>query len=124
MKGETISNITDDHVDIRCLQGENGDNIPGYEKIGKVTSNKLSISSSDKIDTLLKRGYDIYIRNRLLIDMSLCPYVLENMSFILESFRTTSKYDGKGFVKKIMDLKIKGMASEAGKVIASFKPSE
>jgi len=120
MSSDTTHTIAEDVVDIRCLQGESGDNIAGYDKVGKVTSAKLSTESTEKVSFLLETGYDIYIRNRLLIDLSLSPFVLENMSFIINSFKGTQSYDAKAFITKLMELKIKGMSSEAGKIVTSF----
>jgi len=120
MTSDTTQMINEDIVDIRCLQGEDGDNIAGYNKVGKVTSAKLSMDATEKISFLLGIGYDVYIRNRLLIDLSLSPYVLENMSYIINSFKDQPKYDAKEFIKKIMELKIKGMSADAGRIVASF----
>lgn len=101
---------------VKCFAGDNSDKIRGYEKIGPIRA--LPLASIDKRSDFfndldkpkIKKGDDIitaddeeYWKNLLLIDMSLCPYLFNNIKYVERKFRR-HKNKGQIFnVKKIIE---------------------
>ena len=67
------------------------------------------------------KGKEIYEKNRKLIDLSLCPYVAENMTYILEKISETTKFDKEIITELVYSKhKIKGIMSEYKSIILPF----
>ena len=116
-----IDHVDEDPVDNKCFQGEHGDNIDGYEKIGEVNAGRICESVQKKVDFLKFRGSDIYVRNRKLIDLTLCPYLCENMIYVATQSVQPIIYDRKLFVQTLYDSKVRGIAGEVNNILQTFK---
>jgi DNA polymerase I len=121
-----------DPVMHKCLVGDKSDNISGYYLIGDIKAALLvenrhkqkEFFESDKTVTQ-KEGSPVGIKrlidNYKLIDLSLCPYVLDNMEYILSRQFKPVKFN----LKKIKDLiskyKLKGVTSSISRYVSPFK---
>ncbi len=106
----------------KCLMGDKSDNIPGYTQIGKKRSLRLTISHEDRGAFLENRGKELYERNRLLIDLSLCPELLNNMLYIEgELSKSEPPFDETAVLHTIMEQKIRGLRGEFSRCILPFK---
>lgn len=110
-----------DPVEIKCFTGEKTDNILGYSQIGPVRAEEL-IKDNKKRNTFLDtRGHEIYRRNRALVDLSLCPYMLHNMTYIQEVLSTDVAFDIPKMREVIQTYKVKGLMGEISGVLLPFK---
>lgn len=108
-------------IDTKCLGGDKSDNINGYYRIGKVKSKAIS-QDNIKMKLLLEdKGDEIYRLNRALIDLSLCPYVLKNILYIINASGIASVFDKDRLKELFYDkYKLKGMVREFTKTILPF----
>ena len=111
-----------DTVAFKCLDGDTSDNITGYYGIG---SKKAAEHVKDPVmmgELLKEKGPEIYIKNRKLIDLSLCPHLPENIVYMTEAFNQTMKFDKKVLIELIYNKhKIKGLMVEYKTIISPFK---
>jgi 5'-3' exonuclease len=70
-------------VRIKCLQGDSSDNIDGYHGVGKIKSPKLAGDNKLIAEFLESKGDEQFSRNLRLIDLALCPYILDNIRYII-----------------------------------------
>jgi len=110
-----------DPVDELCFKGEKGDHIEGYHRIGDVTSKVICENRTNFIDFFRTHNKDIYVRNRKLIDLSMCPYVCDNMGYIIEESLKPSSFNKKEFLLGVYNLKIKGIIGDINNILSSFK---
>jgi DNA polymerase-1 len=108
-------------IEVKCFMGEKTDNIPGYPGIGPVKSKKLVTDYDYRRKFLDDNGIGIYIRNKALIDLSLCPYTLRNMKVVINTMQKPVKYDISGIIKIIQKYKVKGLLGEMSTSLLPFK---
>ena len=108
-------------IELKCFTGEKGDNISGYRGIGPVKGKMLVIDSEARNTFFKNYGTGIYIRNKILIDLSLCPYVLRNMKCIMKGTMTPVVYDISEAIKIIQKYKVKGMMGEISSSLTVFR---
>ena len=110
-----------DPIDYKCFMGEKGDNITGYSGIGPKRAETLLNDIEHRCE-FLKNNKDIYIRNRKLIDLSLCPELAENILYINEILAVDVLFDYDKIISIISKHKIRGMMTEVSNIIVpSFK---
>ncbi|MBD3407199.1 MAG: hypothetical protein GF411_13855 [Candidatus Lokiarchaeota archaeon] len=117
-----VDKPTLDPVSIKCLQGDKTDNIKGYDGIGKVKSKRL-VESPDKLFEFLQaNGDNIYRRNRRIIDLSLCPFTLDNILYIMKILSTEKPQFDSDKLKELLHekYKMRGMVVEYPKTILPF----
>jgi 5'-3' exonuclease len=112
---------TVDPVIVKSLMGETGDNIEGYNKIGIVTATKIASDHKIRADFFSKNDGTMYRRNRVLIDLTLCPYLLQNLFYVDEVMVQPTKFDMKAIYDIIQRYKVKGLAGEVAQVIYPYK---
>jgi 5'-3' exonuclease len=110
-----------DPVDLRSLAGERGDNIVGYPKIGPVRAAKLMADPKKRQKLFDDFGKKMYLRNRALIDLTLCPYLLKNISYILKMMSSDIKYDDARIRSIIQKYRVRGLSGEIKRSILPFK---
>jgi 5'-3' exonuclease len=110
-----------DPVDLRCLTGEVGDNIDGYKQIGPIRAKKLILDDHNRQEFFDARGAEQYMQNRLLIDLSISPYVRDNMLYILKQLSMETKCDLKNVMKIIRENRVSGMLGEMSSSMMTFK---
>lgn len=119
-KGGRIVQIPDlDPVEIKCFAGEATDTIPGYDQIGPKRAAIIVKDIKARKDFFEKHDRETYDRNKRLIDLSLCPELLENMNYVLDVLCEDQKFDEKG-VKKLIST-IKGLTGEYSNSILPFR---
>lgn len=112
-------NLDYDPVIQKSLAGDDSDEIPGYDQIGPVRSKKLAQSLGDLNAFLDERGAATYIRNRLLIDLSMCPNLLKNTLYVQKEL--TKKVEFSRAAVYDQAKKIPRLAEEYDRSIAPFK---
>lgn len=110
-----------DPVELKCFSGDAGDNIDGYYNIGPVRAKQLAIDAQKRDDFFKTHGDEIYRLNRILIDLSLCPYTLQNITYIDEVLRTRCSFDMKSIHEIIQRHKVRGLAGDLSNSILPFK---
>lgn len=120
--GEVYPREENDLVEIKAFMGEKGDNIEGYDQIGPVRAENLAKNYQDRFVFFDTHDKKVYLRNRALIDLSLCPYMLRNMEWIRYGMATQKlRFDMKEINKAIQIYKVRGLSSEISKTILPFK---
>lgn len=111
-----------DPVEVKCFMGDKlSDNIPGYYLIGEARAKQL-VLDADKRDEFFKvHGMGKYLLNRALIDLTLCPYLLDNIRIIDEVMRQKVCFDLKAVRDIIQKYKVKGLSGEINRSILPFK---
>lgn len=110
-----------DPVIEKSFRGDKSDNIDGYYGIGPVNAKKLSMSISDRNKYLDKSGRTKYIRNCLLIDLSLNPNLLKNLLYIERVLSEDNKYDKAEIFRVAKDHKLSQIISDYGSLILPLK---
>ena len=108
-----------DPVDIKCLMGDKSDAVPGYYNIGPKRAEKISTDLQLRKEFFEKKGDDIFLRNRLLIDLSLCPDTSKNIEYILQVLADKVEFNDSK-VKKLV-YKVRGLLVEYNNTISPFK---
>lgn len=110
-----------DPILMKCLDGDTSDNIKGYYGIGPKKAAVCSTNIKTLWDLLLEKGKETYETNRKLIDLSLCPYLNDNMIYIMENYNQTTKFDKKLIIELLYSKhKIKGIMAEFKSLISPF----
>ena len=107
-----------DPVIVKSLSGDKSDNIDGYRLVGELTATKL-IRTNALEKFFEKFGKEIYERNLKVIDLSLNPYLDENIEYV-KNVKTNQKFDIVGIQQMITKFGLTGMSNEMPKII-SFK---
>lgn len=110
-----------DPVELKAFTGEQGDNIRGYHKVGPVRAKQLVQEDKRRTEFFKVHGLETYLLNRILVDLSLCPYLLGNLCYVDEIFRTEVHYDEKEIRDIIQKYKIRGLAGEISRTLLQFK---
>jgi 5'-3' exonuclease len=123
-----------DPVIAKALTGDKSDNIKGYYGIGKVKAKVLTedvverrkFLSSDK--TITKSGDETEVvgeqkfwDNLRIIDLSLCPELVENMQYVATQAATPIKFSLKDIQLLISKYKLRGVMADVHRYIAPFK---
>jgi 5'-3' exonuclease len=110
-----------DPVVQKALCGDTSDKINGYVGIGPVKSTAMAKSSKDRAQFLAKTGIKLFIRNMLLIDLSLCPDLLKNQLYTQRVLDTQPVYDKNELFDLARKYKVNGFVTEHSKLGARFK---
>lgn len=122
MRGESLVDIPeDDPVEIKSLTGEKGDNIIGYPRIGPKTAHKIVHDVSRRKKLFNDMGKVTYMRNKILVDLSLCPKLARNILYVLETMLKDTEYNNSMIMNIIQKYKVKGLSGEIKRTILPFK---
>lgn len=110
-----------DPVDVKCYSGEDGDNIIGYPKIGPKRALMMSKDPNKRLKLFEDYGRKTYLRNRALIDLSLCPYLFQNFNYVHKHMVSPICYDEKAVNDIIQKYKITGLRGEITNTVLPFK---
>jgi len=105
----------------KVLMGDNGDNIDGYKGIGKVKSAKLAESIIDTHAFVEATDREMFVLNTMLIDLSLCPYLLANQLYVTKTMIKLVAYNNQAAIALIGKHKLTGLLAEWSKIAMSFK---
>jgi hypothetical protein len=103
------------------LCGDSSDRINGYIGIGPVKSTAMAKSSKDRAEFLSNAGMALFIRNMLLIDLSLCPGLLKNQLYVQRILDEPIEFDRDKLFKLAHKYKISGFVTEYNKLAVRFK---
>jgi len=114
-------NLDVNPVDIKCFSGERSDNIIGYPQIGPKRARILVTDHSRRKKFFAEYGRKTYLFNRILIDLTMCPYLFANLSYVERKMSSELKYDEKAIRDIIQKYKVRGLLGEINRVILPFK---
>lgn len=104
----------------KSLVGDTSDCIDGYYGIGPKKSAALLNSYSALQDFLNIKGADVFYRNLLLIDLSLCPRLMHNKIYIQKKLSEPIKFCNKTINDLIMKHRVNGLLQEYKNLIPAF----
>lgn len=110
-----------DPVEEKCLTGDKADNIDGYDGIGEKRARQIVEDFKYRHELFTKQGSQIYDLNRKLIDLSLCPFISENMIYIAEQLSKDVTFSMPNLLLIVQKYKVKGLISEVSKTLLTFK---
>lgn len=104
----------------KSLIGDKSDIIDGYRGIGPKKCEAL-LDDQRKLQEFLDReGREIYVRNLSLIDLSVCPNLLDNKTYIQRNMAKPVKYDRQEVLNMISKYKLIGLDIELNNIMPHF----
>jgi 5'-3' exonuclease len=123
-----------DPVIQKCLVGDKSDNIDGYYRVGPVTAKILTEDAEARSEffnsekALAKSGGHIQVvgdqkfkENLQLVDLSLNPYLLDNIMYVSSKQFQEIKFDLKQVHQLISKYKLRGVTADISRYIGPFK---
>jgi 5'-3' exonuclease len=110
-----------DPVIQKALCGDKSDCVNGYMGIGPVKSTAMAKSSKDRAEYLSHAGMKLFVRNMLLIDLSLCPELLKNQLYVQRIIDTNPVFDKDELFSLARKYKVGGFVTEYSRLAARFK---
>lgn len=108
-----------DPVITKSLMGDKSDAINGYSMIGPVRAGQLSYDMKSKIKfinsekaktsingEIVHAGSDLYYRNLMMIDLSLCPHLLDNIRYVENQMCKPTSFNMRDINKEVRKLKL------------------
>jgi len=115
MKSQTYERNDVDPLELKCFAGDKTDNIGGYRGIGLAKAEALASNIQVQQAFFTTRGRDIYLQNRRLIDLTMCPFTGDNVLYIRSILATkVPKYDKAKVLAAVQKNKVVGLTSELG----------
>ena len=121
MKETFMPDVNYDPVIQKALCGDVSDRINGYVGIGPVKSTAMAKSSKDRAAFLAEAGMQLFIRNILLIDLSLCPELLKNQLYVQRVLDTQPVFDKNQLFDLARKYKVSGFVTEYNRFGARFR---
>ena len=110
-----------DPVIQKALCGDKSDVVDGYVGIGPVKSTAMAKSSKDRAEFLAKAGIKLFVRNMLLVDLSLCPDLLKNQLYVQRVLDTKPVFDKNQLFDLARKYKVSGFVTEYNRLAARFR---
>lgn len=105
----------------KALVGDKSDMIDGYNGIGPKKSALLLEDHKLLRKFLDDNNADIFHRNLLLIDLSLCQQLLHNRMYVQKRLSEPTKFSGKEINELIIKHKVNGLLQEYSDLIPPFE---
>lgn len=131
-KIEPVSKV--DITIVKALSGDASDNIKGYYNIGPVKSKKMASNPRLLYEFLLSPkavvknddgkvlvGDKLYLENKSIIDLSMCPYLTENCGYVMDKQKEQIQFDVSSVKSIILNNKIVGLVGSIDKYCHAFK---
>jgi len=123
-----------DPVLYKVFCGDKSDNIDGYYGIGDVKSRVLCEDLNKRMEFLeskkaiiKRKGEKVWVgdakfrENMRMIDLSLCPYLVDNMLYIAKNQIKPAKFNLKEIRKIISKYKLRGVTADIPRYITPLK---
>tara|TARA_R100001244_G_scaffold25113_2_gene25407 strand:- start:69110 stop:70057 length:948 start_codon:yes stop_codon:yes gene_type:complete len=123
-----------DPVLVKSFMGDKSDNIDGYFKVGPVKAKLLSEDTTARHEffqsekSIIKVdedrpvvGNQRFKENLRLIDLSLCPHLLDNMIYVSSKQFRPNRFDLNKIREVISKYKLRGVSAGVTRYIAPFK---
>jgi len=137
-RGKFIGATDHDPAVAKALAGDKSDKVPGYSGIGPVKSAKMARNLREREEFLRNHdgclpqqkpvctvcgglGRKVFIRNLLLIDLSLNPELLKNDLYVQRVLVNRPKFNKAQIKAMAKKHKIAGLVGEYDRVIVPFK---
>lgn len=105
----------------KALVGDTSDKVPGYNGIGPKRS-AILLEDHNKLQEFLDTaGRAMFSRNLILIDLSLCPRLLDNQLYVRRMMAKPVVYDKTRVKDLINEYKISGLTAELSNLAFQFK---
>lgn len=104
----------------KALIGDKSDVIDGYDGIGPVKSTAI-LETVDKLAGFIEKDERLFLRNLLLIDLSLCPALLANQMYVLRVVKKGTDFNKRGVIDMIDRYKLSGLRGIMHDVVTPFK---
>ena len=105
----------------KALAGDKSDRVEGYRNIGPVKSAKMARNLIEREEFLDEHDRKVFIRNLLLVDLSLNPELLKNDLYISRVLSQVPKFDKDEVKAMARKHKISGLIGEYDRIIVPFK---
>jgi len=104
----------------KALTGDKSDAIDGYRGIGPKKSKLLLESCSGLREFLDIQGRERFVQNLMLIDLSLCPFLLVNRLYIRKKLSEDTSYSKNKIMGLIQEYKVNGLMADFVDLILPF----
>lgn len=121
MKDNIVEKPDHDPVIAKALAGDKSDVIDGYFKIGPVNGQKMARSMKLRREFLEDKGRGIFLRNMLLMDLSLNPNLLANDVYVSNKFCEDPMFDKALISEAARKYKVKGLMTEYSRSVTPLK---
>lgn len=105
----------------KAITGDRSDIIDGYNGIGPKKSQILLENHTALKEFLDTNGSDIFHRNLLLIDLSLCQKLLQNRMYVHKRLSSNTTFSSKDIRELILKHKVNGLMQEYNDLIPPFE---
>lgn len=105
----------------KALVGDKSDMIEGYNGIGPKKSAVLLESHTALREFLNNNGSEVFHRNLLLIDLSLCQKLLQNRIYVQKRLSNPTSFAPEDIRKLIIKHKVNGLLQEYSDLIPPFE---
>lgn len=105
----------------KVITGDKTDCIDGYNGIGPVKSKALLEDKTKLEEFLVTNGKQTFIRNMLLIDLSLNPKLLNNKLYVCKTMSEKITFNEKIINELILKYKINGMLQSYQELIPCYR---
>lgn len=106
---------------LKALTGDKSDAIGGYNQIGPVRGRDLLLDPCAFAEFLQIKGKETYRRNMVLIDLSMCPFLLKNTFYVQKILAEKVTWDKAEINRLAMHHKVNGLQQEFMNLAQPFK---
>lgn len=107
-----------DPIIVKCLAGDNADNIKNYRLVKEKTARKIIDKGLDRF--LEEKGKKLFKLNQILIDLRKNPYIEQNKEYI-RSVKENDRFDLNMIKYLIAKYSIYGLSAELSSKVRPFK---
>jgi hypothetical protein len=106
---------------MKCLMGDKADNVEGYAGIGPIRASRLCEDKASLMAFLKDKGVGVLRKNRVLIDLSQCPFTAENVAFVQAVRALRVCFDADAIKRAAMTLKVRGLIAAFDRYVLPFR---
>jgi 5'-3' exonuclease len=106
---------------VKALAGDKSDSVDGYPGIGKVKANRIIAEHDYRKRFFDEHGWDTLQESLLLVDLSCCPFLLENKIYCLKELTKARSVNMKMVSQTIVKHKLKMVYVEQQRLLGPFR---